>query len=45
MAEYPDFVARLDRHELPCGVFYYVTGAPDSSAANRCMERVRSYRG
>jgi hypothetical protein len=44
MAEYPEFVARLDRHELPGGVFYTVTGAPDADAANRCMEKVRSYR-
>jgi hypothetical protein len=44
MAEYPDFLERLARHELPGGVFYYVTGAPDSDAANRCMEQVRAYR-
>jgi hypothetical protein len=44
MAEYPDFVSRLERHELPGGVFYYVTGAPDAGAANRCMEKVRGYR-
>jgi hypothetical protein len=44
MADYPDFVGRLARHELPGGVFYYVTGAPDIDAANRCMEQVRRYR-
>jgi hypothetical protein len=44
IAEYPDFVGRLARHALPGGVFYYVTGAPDIDAANRCMEEVRSYR-
>ena len=44
MVDYPDFVARLARHDLPGGVFYYVTGAPDSDEANRCMEKVRSYR-
>jgi hypothetical protein len=44
MADYPDFVGRLARHELPGGCFYYVTGAPDIDAANRCMEQVRSYR-
>ena len=41
---YRDFIARLDRRELPGGVFYQVTGAPDADAANRCMEKVRSYR-
>jgi hypothetical protein len=44
MAEYPDFVERLARHALTGGVFYYVSGAPDLDAANRCMEKVRSYR-
>jgi hypothetical protein len=44
MAEYPDFVDRLARHALPGGVFYYVTGAPGTDEANRCMERVRRYR-
>jgi hypothetical protein len=44
MAEYADFVAKLDRHALPGGVFYYVTGAPDIDEANRCMEKVRGYR-
>ena len=36
--------ARLDRHELPGGVFYNVSGAASVDAANRCMERVRAYR-
>jgi hypothetical protein len=43
MAQYPEFVDGLARHTLPGGVFYYITGAPDIDAANRCMDVVRSY--
>ena len=42
--EFETFLAGLDRHALPGGVLYQVQGAPDAAAANRCMERVRSYR-
>jgi hypothetical protein len=44
MAPYGDFVARLDRRDLPGGVFYQVMDAPDAASANSCMERVRKYR-
>ena len=44
LADYRDFVAKLDVHQLPGGVFYYVSGAPDADAVNRCMEKVREYR-
>ena len=44
LADYHDFVAKLDAHQLPGGVFYYVSGAPDADAVNRCMEKVREYR-
>ena len=43
-AEFADFVEKLDRHELAGGVFYQVQGVPDVDTANRCMEKVRSYR-
>ena len=43
-AEFKGFVERLDRHDLPGGIFYQVAGAPDADAANRGMEKVRSYR-
>ena len=42
-APYRDFIARLDRRELPGGVFFQVTGAPDADTANRCMEKVCDY--
>ncbi len=38
------FAARLDRHELPGGVLYQVSGVPDVDEANGLMERVRGYR-
>jgi len=38
------FTPALDRHELPGGVLYKVSGAPDLDAANRCMQSVRAYR-
>ncbi len=43
-AEFADFVEKLDRHQLAGGVFYQVRGVPDMDTANRCMEKVRSYR-
>ena len=43
-ADYPKFVERLDRHELPGGVMYQVKNVPDVAAANRLMEIVREYR-
>ena len=44
LADYYDFAAKLDAHQLPGGVFYYVSGAPDACAVNRCMEKVRDFR-
>ena len=38
------FVRALDRHELIGGVRYVVTDTPDADAANRQMDRVRTYR-
>jgi len=43
-AEFDKFVDRLNRHALPGGVLYQVTGVPDVDSANRCMEKVRCYR-
>ncbi len=43
-ADYPTFLDKLTRHELPGGVFYKVERVPDSDAANRAMESVRAYR-
>ena len=43
-APYQAFVEALQRHSLPGGVLYQVRDVPDVSAANRCMEMVRSYR-
>jgi hypothetical protein len=43
-ADYPSFVERLRRRELPGGVLYHVKNVPDVAAANRLMERVREYR-
>ena len=43
-AEFADFVEKLNRHDLAGGVFYQVQGVPDVDTANRCMEKVRSYR-
>jgi hypothetical protein len=42
---FDDFVARLDRHELPGGVLYQLARVPNIETANRLMERVRAYRG
>jgi hypothetical protein len=44
LAGYQDFITKLDAHQLPGGTFYYVSGAPDADAVNRCMEKVRDYR-
>lgn len=43
-ADYPSFVERLHRRELPGGVLYHVKNVPDVAAANRVMEEVREYR-
>jgi len=43
-ADYPKFVERLERHDLPGGVLYQVKNVPDVAAANRLMEEVRAYR-
>jgi hypothetical protein len=43
-AGFGPFVERLERGDLPGGVFYQVQGAPDAAAANRVMEKVRNYR-
>jgi hypothetical protein len=42
--DYPVFLDKLERGQLPGGVFYKVRGAPHAAAANRTMERVRAYR-
>jgi hypothetical protein len=42
--KHQDFRDRLDRHQLPGGVMYQVTGVPDIATANRLMDRVREYR-
>ena len=42
-AEFPDFLAALDAHQLEGGVFYKVLHAPDADTANRTMDRVRAY--
>ena len=44
MAEYQDFSDKLERRELPGGVFYWIMNTPDADTANRLMEKVRSYR-
>jgi len=43
-ADYPGFTRKLERNELPGGVFYWVMNTPDVDTANRCMDRVRAYR-
>ena len=42
-AEFPEFVAALESHQLSGGVLYKVQHVPDVAAANRCMDRVREY--
>ena len=43
-APYDAFVDRLNRQTLPGGVLYQVRDVPSVDAANRLMERVRTYR-
>jgi len=43
-ADFDRFMKKLNRHELPGGVFYKVAGVPDVATANRAMEKVRAYR-
>jgi hypothetical protein len=42
-AEFPDFVAALESHQLEGGVLYKVQHVADVETANRTMERVREY--
>ncbi|NQU23671.1 MAG: hypothetical protein HQ567_20510 [Candidatus Nealsonbacteria bacterium] len=42
-ADFDVFTAKLDRHELPGGVFYQVRGVADVETANRLMKKIRSY--
>jgi hypothetical protein len=42
-AEFPDFIAALDAHQLEGGVLYKVLDVPDVETANRTMDRVREY--
>jgi len=41
---YEIFAQRLDKKELPGGVFYKIDDAPDADTVNRLMEKVRNYR-
>jgi len=43
-APYEAFAERLERRDLPGGVFYQVQGVPDLATAERLMEKVRAYR-
>lgn len=38
------FAEKLDTHQLPGGVLYKVSDVPDAHTANRCMDKVRTYR-
>ena len=42
-AEFPDFAAALESHQLEGGVLYKVQNVPDGETANRIMDRVREY--
>ena len=42
-AEFPDFVAALEAHQLEGGVLYKVLHVPDVETANRTMDQVREY--
>ena len=42
-AEYPQFMECLEAGRLAGGILYKVSGVPDVKAANRAMEKVRSY--
>lgn len=44
MADFNDFLDKLNSHSLVGGVFYWVMKTPDVDTANRCMDKVRSYR-
>ena len=41
--DYASFQQALERRSLTGGVFYQVSGVPDSDTANRCMDLVRTY--
>ena len=41
---FADFSEKLEHHKLTGGVLYTVSGAESVAAANRCMQKVRSYR-
>jgi hypothetical protein len=43
-AEYTEFNDALHAHRLPGGLLFKVKNVPSSDDANRCMERVQSYR-
>jgi len=38
------FAEKLNRHQLPGGVFYQATGTPEADIAHRLMDKVRAYR-
>lgn len=42
--KYGKFRKRLDKHRLHGGVLYNVAAVPNADEANRCMDKVRSYR-
>ena len=42
--DYPVFLEKFEKHELPGGVLFKVKGTPDADTANRLMEKVRAYR-
>jgi hypothetical protein len=42
-ADFPDFVAALESHQLTGGVLYKVQHVPDAGVANHLMDRVREY--
>jgi hypothetical protein len=42
-AEFPEFVAALESHQLEGGGLYKVQHVPDADTANRLMDRVRQY--
>jgi len=43
--DFPRFAEQLAARRLRGGVLYKVSAVPDVDTANRCMERVRAYRG
>lgn len=42
--DFPRFLDRLRRRQLPGGVLYKVAGAPNADSVNRIMDEVRAYR-